>query len=368
MPLPPQNLSWLQNLFYAVLKRSVRVGARAAFSEVEIRGMNDVPWEEPCIVSPNHPNAFLDALLVGAFAPTKMSYMARSDIFGSPFDWFLHALQMVPVYRRRDGYEKLALNEQIFAAQRENLRQDGSLLIHSEAAHAHTYPLRPLSKGSARFAAETHQALDRPVWLVPSGINYYHLRRPGFKLSLIFGTPIRVDEQVLDADGEVCPRRINALRDKLAEGMKDCLLLPEADEDLPARVDRINRHNESLAFPEMKEALTDPDRLSPKSPPRPAQETAARAVDVLNAPPIRLMTRLMEWVDDPVFALSLKFATGLLVLPVWWLILFGVGMLAGGWTAGVAVALLAVATLFLRRILIRRANPPHVLDPDALPA
>jgi apolipoprotein N-acyltransferase len=72
-------------------------------------------------------------------------------------------------------------------------------------------------------------------------------------------------------------------------------------------------------------------------------------------------------VDDPVFALSLKFAAGLFVLPVWWLILFGVGTIAGGWTAGVAVALLAAATLFLRRLLIRRANPPHVLDEDALP-
>jgi len=374
-------------VFYAVIKVLVREGSRVAFSEIEIRGMDRVPWDEPCIVSPNHQNAFIDALLIGAHAPSKMSYLSRSDIFGSAFDWFLKGLQMVPVYRRRDGFKKLALNRQIFAAQRENLRQGNSLLIFSEAAHALTYPLRPLSKGSSRFAIESQAEIDRTVWLVPVGLNYYHHRRPGFKVSMVFGEPIRVADYLenpepddtgangtsanaTSANGtsasgtsgnEVDPRRINDLRDDLSEAMKSCMLIPEETERYDEQVRRVNRHNEAFSFPELRQKLEDGADLPEKDPERSGLSRLGNLIDILNAPIALLVSKMMRWVDDPVFALSMKFAAGILVLPVWWLLLFLIGWAAVGWIAGLGIVAVAATTLMIRRALIRHSNPPHVL-------
>lgn len=331
------------------------------FRRVEIRGMDRVPWEQPCVVSPNHQNAFVDALLVGAFAPVKMSYLTRASVFGSRFDWLFDALNMVPIYRRRDGFGKLSRNEQIFAEQREKLREGGTLLMFSEAEHALTYHLRPLSKGSSRFALETQEAIARDVHVVPVGINYYHHQQPGFKVSVVMGEPLPAREYVEKYRTHEA-RGINALRADLTDAMKDCMLVPEKTDDYSERVDRINRQNEALPFPEMKRALRTPEELAPKGPHRPGLETLAQAISVLNVGPLWLERTLSGWVDDPAFALSLTFAIGMFACPLWWLALFGIGAGIAGPAVGAAVAAAAMLTMGLRIVLLRYANPPHELN------
>ncbi len=349
------------------MRRLVRTSMPWMFSAIEIRGMDRIPTDTACIVSPNHVSAFLDALLVGAFAPTDMHYLSRASAFGTRWDWFLEALKMVPIYRRRDGFETLSRNRAIFRRQREKLREGNALLMFSETEHALTYHLRPLSRGSARFALETRAAIDDEVLLVPVGINYYHLQRPGFKVSVIVGEPIPVsayDEQY----AEDAARCINALRRDLASRMKECLLLPNKTADHRQRLDFINRKNEHLPFPDMKRALENVGiekdaesltRLAPKGPYRPGLDRLSRWIDALNAPPVWGMQRMMSWVQDSAFAASLKFATGMLVLPVWWMLLAGLGWAAHSLTAGLILAVTAMGTVMLRRALIRRANPPH---------
>ena len=351
----------MKRLFYYFVAGLVRVVNGFMFSQIEVRGLDRVPWDQPCIVSPNHQNAFLDALLVGVFAPVKLTFLSRASAFGSPFDWVLDALHMVPVYRRRDGFDKLSRNKRIFADLRDDLTQGGSLVMFSETEHAHTYYLRPLSRGSARLALTTQKVTDQEVQLVPVGINYYHLRRPGFKVSIVVGEPLPVSaymDRSRDAEAEC----MNALRDDLTDAMEDCLLVPNETDDYRERVARINRKNEDLSFPEMKRALQTPDELEAKAPHRPAVETLAEWISVLNAVPLWGTRALMQWVDDPVFAASLKFAVGMFGLPVWWAALFTGVSWAVSVTAGAAVTLLAVLTMILRIVLIRHSNPPHQLD------
>lgn len=351
----------MKRLFYLLVLVLVRVTVWGTFSRVEIRGLDRVPWDHPCVVSPNHQNAFLDALLVGAFMPVELTFLSRAAVFGTALDWFLEALHMVPIYRRRDGFDKLSRNKDILDEQREKLKEGNSLVMFSETEHAHTYYLRPLSRGSSRFALKTQETTDRDVFLVPVGLNYYHLRRPGFKVSLIVGDPIPVTEYMTQyqEDDAAC---INRLRDDLTDGMKECMLIPEETDDYRERVDRINRKNEHLSFSEMKRALRTPETLTEKGEPRPWLETVAQVISVLNVGPLWLATTLMRLVDEPPFALSLKFAIGMFAIPLWWIGLFGIVSFLAGWTVGAAVVGLAVLTLGLRVLLVRYSNPPHVLD------
>lgn len=368
-----QSSSLAKRLFYRVIRFLVRTSMPWMFSSIEIRGMDRIPTDTACIVSPNHVSAFLDALIIGAFAPTDMHYLSRASAFGTRWDWFLEALQMVPIYRRRDGYETLSRNWDIFRKQREKLREGNALLMFSEAEHALTYHLRPLTRGSARFALETRAAIDDEVLLVPVGLNYYHLKRPGFKVSVVVGEPIPVStyDEPYAEDKAQC---INELRSDLTARMEECLLLPDKTADHRQKMDFINRKNEHLPFPAMKRALADlkaaagdteideDTHLDPKAPYRPGLDRLSRWVDVLNAPPVWGTQRMMGWVKDPAFAASLKFATGMLVLPVWWMLLVGLGWVAHSAVAGLGLAATAIGTVFLRRALIRRSNPPHEVE------
>ncbi len=348
----------MKTLFYYLVAFLVRTTSWFAFSRIEVRGRDRVAWDEPCILSPNHQNAFLDALLVGMTAPVTLTFPSRASVFGTPFDWFLEALHMVPLYRRRDGFEKLHRTKDILAEQRDRLREGRSLVLFSETEHAHTYYLRPLSRGSARLALKTQKGTDRPVQLVPVGINYYHLSRPGFKVSIVFGDPLLADEY-MDRDEKNVAACANELRDDLTAAMKDCMLVPEKTDDYADRVDRINRKNEHLPFPEMKEALQTPDGLAPKGEHRPWLETLGRGLNLLNAGPLWLVSALMRWVDEPPFTASLKFAVGMFGVPLWWIGLFA--LLSGlfGWTIGAAVVALAAGTMLLHVFLVRLSNPPH---------
>jgi 1-acyl-sn-glycerol-3-phosphate acyltransferase len=348
----------MKSLFYYLVAGLVRTTSWFMFSRIEVRGLDRVSWNEPCIVSPNHQNAFLDALLVGITAPVTLTFPSRASVFGTPFDWFLEALNMVPIYRRRDGFDKLQKTRDILAEQRHQLRQGRSLVLFSETEHAHTYYLRPLSRGSARLALKTQQETDRTVQLVPVGINYYHLCQPGFKVSIVFGKPLRAPDYMDRYQNEeaVC---VNELRDDLTAAMKDCMLVPEKTDDYHERVDRINRKNEHLSFPEMKEALQTPEILKPKGEHRPWLETLGRGINLLNAGPLWLVSTLMHWVDEPPFTASLKFAVGMFGLPLWWIGLF---VLLGGivrWTVAATVVGVAVLTMILHIFLVRLSNPPH---------
>jgi hypothetical protein len=127
-------------------------------------------------------------------------------------------------------------------------------------------------------------------------------------------------------------------------------------------VDRINRKNEHLSFPEMKRALDTPDALSAKGEHRPWLETLAWVFSPLNAGPLWLTNTLMRTVDEAPFAASLKFAVGMFGVPLWWGVLFGLGTGFVGWTVGGGAVLLSALGLVGHILLVRWSNPPHPID------
>jgi hypothetical protein len=180
-------------------------------------------------------------------------------------------------------------------------------------------------------------------------------------VSVVVGTPISVSTY-MDRYRDDAAGAMNTLRDDLQDAMKDCLLVPNETDDYRERVDRINRKNEGLLFPEMKRALRTPENLDAKGEPRPGLLSLARGISLLNIAPMWGTRTLMRWVDEPPFTASLKFAVGMFGLPVWWAGLFGVASWAGGITVGITVTALAILTMLLRILLIRYANPPHRLE------
>ena len=144
----------------------------------------------PLLIACNHPNSFLDAIILAALFKKPIYSLARGDVFKNKrIAKILIALNILPVFRITEGAENLNTNYDTFAKCREIFKQNGVVLIFSEGLCINEWKLRALKKGTARLAFSAwNEGLDLTV--IPAGINYQSFRSFGKNVQLNFGTPI----------------------------------------------------------------------------------------------------------------------------------------------------------------------------------
>lgn len=85
-------------VFYKTVKYSVKFLLSLVY-KVEIEGMENIPKEGRAIVSSNH-FSLMDPILIGAFLPRKVNYMAKEELFSNRlFTLILNKLGVFPVKR-----------------------------------------------------------------------------------------------------------------------------------------------------------------------------------------------------------------------------------------------------------------------------
>jgi len=193
------------------------------YFKTEIVGMEKLPPNTTFIFAPNHQNALIDAL---AMLTLKHSwqpiFLARADIFKKPLvSKILTFLKIMPVYRIRDGFENLSLNDSIFLKTMDIIRKGNGLVILPEGNHAGFKILRPLKKGIARIALQTEEASDGSlnIHIVPVGLDYSNYVRYRSKLLIRIGEPFPV-KKYLDLYRQNKALAYNALIDELSERIK----------------------------------------------------------------------------------------------------------------------------------------------------
>lgn len=107
----------------------------------------------PVVLACNHPNSFLDALIIGSHYKYPIHFLARGDVFAKPFvARLLRGMNMIPIHRLSEGRAGLKQNEQTFQECLDVLQVGGTLLIFSEGICKNEWSLRSLKKGTARLA------------------------------------------------------------------------------------------------------------------------------------------------------------------------------------------------------------------------
>jgi glycerol-3-phosphate O-acyltransferase / dihydroxyacetone phosphate acyltransferase len=233
-----------------LLRRFIKVvllfALRVFFRRVEVVGRSRVPREGACLFVLNHPNALVDPAFLLAYAPRRVSFLAKSPLFRAPVIGFLiRQLDSIPVYRKQDeSGDTAALNRKTFERAASLLRRGGTIAICPEGA-SHNEPfLLPLKSGAARIAlgavsVEGSGALGLKV--VPAGL--YYTAKTTFRSGalLYFGEPIAVEPVEPDPDGEPPREAVRALSERIAEGMRSLTLNADRHEALQmvARAERI---------------------------------------------------------------------------------------------------------------------------------
>jgi 1-acyl-sn-glycerol-3-phosphate acyltransferase len=127
--------------------------------------------ETPLVLGCHHPNSFLDAILIGAQMKKRVHFLTRSDVFKNKWAIaVMRSVNMIPIYRIRDGKENLVNNDVTFNLCREIIKRGEHVLIFVEGFCQHQTTLQtPLKKGAPRLLIQGWkdgvEVQLQPVWI-----------------------------------------------------------------------------------------------------------------------------------------------------------------------------------------------------------
>lgn len=167
-----------------ILKLFIRAALWLFCAEINTKNKYLVNTKGPLLIIANHPNSFLDAIIIGSRYNRKIHFLARGDVFTKKIHRFLlRLLNMIPVYRLREGKEFLHLNEYAFIESARRLKNNEAVLIFIEGTCLNTNELQPFKKGTARILQACHTENHFPQ-IHLAGIAYNNFKGIGKRVNL----------------------------------------------------------------------------------------------------------------------------------------------------------------------------------------
>ena len=147
--------------FYLLLKISLNISFRLFYKRFIILNKHKELFGSTIYVS-NHPNSFMDPILIGAVNRPIVHFMTRSDVFVwwlKPVLWSSH---MLPIYRQQDGKDTKGKNTDVFNTVNSSLRKGRNILIFGEGFTDDTpiRGLKPVKKGPIRMGFGALEAIN----------------------------------------------------------------------------------------------------------------------------------------------------------------------------------------------------------------
>jgi 1-acyl-sn-glycerol-3-phosphate acyltransferase len=177
-------------LLYTLLKIPARLALPLYCRQYRVTRKEVLQSKGPLLLAANHPNSFLDAILLATLFDQPIYSLARGDVFANRiFARLLKAMNILPVYRISEGAHNLNSNYDTFSACQEIFKKGGIVLIFSEGLCVNEWKLRPLKKGTARLAISCWKE-GIPLRVLATGINYHSFRKYGKSVDIQFGQTI----------------------------------------------------------------------------------------------------------------------------------------------------------------------------------
>ena len=135
-----------------ILKLFIRAALWLFCAEINTKNKYLLNTKGPLLIIANHPNSFLDAIIIASRYHRRIHFLARGDVFTKKHHRFLlKLLNMIPVYRLREGKEFLHLNEFAFVESTRLLKNKEAVLIFIEGTCLNTNQLQPFKKEPPEF-------------------------------------------------------------------------------------------------------------------------------------------------------------------------------------------------------------------------
>lgn len=219
-------------IIYNVLGRIIRTFFQLFYKRIYITGIENIPKDKPIFFAANHSNALIDGFVVAIFLIGYRTcyFLGRASIFGNKIlDWLFDAVQIIPIYRPRDGEDYTTKNVSTFQKVDEELLKKKAILIFPEGNCVTERRLRPLKKGTVRMSFSAWEK-GADVHIIPTGINYTAHNEARSEVMLSFGKPIRIQDYL--AQHQQNPAATyEAVNDDLKQAIESEMIVFETQEN-----------------------------------------------------------------------------------------------------------------------------------------
>jgi len=223
--------------FYRAVRAVGRFWLWFFFRSVDVRHPERVPADGPVLLCINHPNNFIDSLLVGGAIPRKVHYLATAALFKNRLvARFLLACGAIPVYRKQDEPNAtlrppsagggLATptptadrNASTFEACHQAFGEGRLVAIYPEGTTHAEARVQRIKTGAARLALGYEAERPGTLRVIPVGLNFDARKSFRGRVLVSFG-PVVAVTPYLEAYRRDPVQAVEALTDAIQWGIE----------------------------------------------------------------------------------------------------------------------------------------------------
>jgi 1-acyl-sn-glycerol-3-phosphate acyltransferase len=350
----------LKTLWYYSFRLFVKTALFFYLKRVYVEGKENIPKKGAILFTVNHPNALIDPLLVATTNRRIHHFLVRAASFKNPtIKKLLATLNLMPIYRIRDGVKELAKNEAIFNQCFAILKKKQALMIFPEGSHNIKRSVRPISKGFTRIlfgALEKYP--DLKITIIPVGITYQNPSLYPTKVSVKYGTPIIANDYY---DINNIPSATLTLRKLVKEQLEQMIVHIPNDEHYHTTIDSLNAaHVDYTNVYAVNRMLTN-NAIIPKKKSYHHFRPLKWALVLNSLIPWLIWKKIASKVDEIEFVDTFRFGINAVTFPIFYGIQSWIISLFFGWRTGV---MYLIASLILLLLYTKLASIPPKSIPE----
>ncbi len=238
------------DFWYTTLLPYVNWHTRRAYRRFEVHGKKNLPKDGGLIFGVNHSNTLMDALVLLSADNIRKVFIARGDIFKNPFvAKLLNFFRILPIFRMRNGVAAVRQNDDSLNKAVDVIHDSVDLYLFPEGTHRTKHSLMRFGKGLFHIALDASKQFgkEKPVYIIPTAIEYGDYFRFRSTTMINFGKPINVTEFLKNTTEENEAVKINQLKEMLSGEISKLFTYIPDDEDYDAIWEIVKMKNEKRA-------------------------------------------------------------------------------------------------------------------------
>lgn len=317
----------MKTLWYFLFKLFLKTSLFFYSKKIKVIGSNNIPKKGAVLFMANHPNGLIDPLYITTNNSRTNHFLVRAAVFKKPIvKWFLSTLNLMPIYRIRDGASNLGKNIEIFENCFHIFKKQGTILIFPEGSHNRKRTIRPLSKGFTRIVfGALEKYPDLKITIIPVGLTYQNASSYPCKVCINYGKPILANSFIDKNELTIATVK---LKNEVSFQLKKLTVHIPDDENYTTTLHKLN--DAQVDFTEVKKVNTlihknifSSKRQSKKN----SLQPLFFLIIINNILPYLIWKKASKKIDEIEFIDTFRFAINAFIVPIFlglqtWLVTF----------------------------------------------
>jgi 1-acyl-sn-glycerol-3-phosphate acyltransferase len=251
----------VKTIWWYFIKYWIKASLFFYTKKIIVTGKNNIPKTGAVFFLVNHPNGLLDPLIVAVNNPRILHFLVQAAVFKNrSVKKILSTLNLMPIYRIRDGIRGLDRNQKIFENCFSIFKNSGTLMIFPEGSHDRRRTVRPLSKGFTRILYGTlEQNPTIEICIIPVGLTYQNSSVFPSEVSLRYGKPILANPYY-SPKNQVA--KTKELKEFISNRLKELTVHIPADQEYSSQLSKLNKANVNFTNVEVVNQMIQTKHIS----------------------------------------------------------------------------------------------------------